>query len=605
MEMLENAVIFKIKSRFLDLCDVDDDVIRFEKTLENMINVLEDVLGAKEIHFSFCLDWKERLTIDGINLVDSAHLSGYNADSDVSNITSSTVQPGYSVSTGKETIGYLTFYDYDTKSISTSLLEKVGHECGIFIKKALKLSRIVWNEKKSKLLIMVTEKFHSSMDIDEVLEKILSVFHEVYSGFTYSLFLSHDSHSNSHLPIKKLQYDSENTAAMEAYLTGMVQIDHSLTEQRSVLYAPLKGRQGVYGVLQIATADALDFPKNEVDFISRLANTAGNALENAILYQQSKGLIADLKLINEVSRRLNSNLRFSDTVTYMCNQIKTSFSAEEVGFIFYTEGKKNVKVLEGSTKVFFSKKVEAYIHYFQDRLQLEKSSVFFGDFNLLNDKQYRSVMAIPMVQTGLSDGFILVMNKNPYQFSFESYKLLQSLIHHSTLAFANSTLREELERMVVTDYLTKLYSRNYLDQKIQQSMREDGQGAFILIDIDNFKGINDRYGHQVGDEVLIQVANVIRANIRDSDIGARWGGEELAIYLPKVTIERGNIIAARLLERVRVNTNPTVTISCGVSHWNKRRIDNIKQLFFRADEALYLAKTSGKNTVVSQKKMKA
>ena len=65
------------------------------------------------------------------------------------------------------------------------------------------------------------------------------------------------------------------------------------------------------------------------------------------------------------------------------------------------------------------------------------------------------------------------------------------------------------------------------------------EGIFILIDIDNFKEINDTFGHQVGDEVLIQVAKLIKENIRGNDVGARWGGEELAIYLPRVPIEEG------------------------------------------------------------------
>ena len=131
-------------------------------------------------------------------------------------------------------------------------------------------------------------------------------------------------------------------------------------------------------------------------------------------------------------------------------------------------------------------------------------------------------------------------------------------------------------------------------------MEEDGLGTFILIDIDNFKKVNDTYGHQVGDEIIIQVANIIKANIRQNDIGARWGGEELAIYLPKVSIHAGVSIANRLVQKVRELTNPPVTISCGVSYWKKNRVDSVKELFNRADEALYTAKRAGKNRVVVQ-----
>jgi diguanylate cyclase (GGDEF)-like protein len=158
-------------------------------------------------------------------------------------------------------------------------------------------------------------------------------------------------------------------------------------------------------------------------------------------------------------------------------------------------------------------------------------------------------------------------------------------------------LREELESLVITDYLTKLYSRHYLDEQLQKSMQRDAFGTFILIDIDNFKEINDTYGHQTGDDVIIQVANIIKQNIRESDIGARWGGEELAVYLPKVGLTTGISIANRLAAKVRQETTPPVTISCGVSYWKKNRHEEASDLFKRADEALYMAKRTGKNCV--------
>jgi diguanylate cyclase (GGDEF)-like protein len=201
---------------------------------------------------------------------------------------------------------------------------------------------------------------------------------------------------------------------------------------------------------------------------------------------------------------------------------------------------------------------------------------------------------------GQLKGIAIVMHQKPYFFSFETFKLLQSLIHHSTLAFTNSMLREELEKMIITDHLTKLHSRNYLDEKINRSMKEDEQGTFILIDIDDFKRVNDTFGHQVGDEVLIQVANLIKGNIRENDVGARWGGEELAIYLPMVSLSAGEAIAKRLVEKVDEHSNPHVTVSCGISYWNKDHTDTYNYLFKRADEALYVAKRTGKNKVVTQ-----
>lgn len=104
--------------------------------------------------------------------------------------------------------------------------------------------------------------------------------------------------------------------------------------------------------------------------------------------------------------------------------------------------------------------------------------------------------------------------------------------------------------------------------------------------------------HQTGDEILIQVASVIKSNIRKHDVGARWGGEELAVYLPNVPVAVGKRITERLVYAVRKNTKPEVTISCGISCWTTETKKSLKELVHEADEALYSAKRSGKNRLM-------
>lgn len=441
------------------------------------------------------------------------------------------------------------------------------------------------------------------MDMDAVLDEIITTLREVYPSFTYYLLLSHDHKGYGELPVKDLEYNSENQTAMQSYVSGQIQFEDSVIDKNSIMYAPLKGRQGVYGVLQVIAPDSLVFPQNEVEFIKLLANTAGSALENAKLYEQSRKLIADLQLINETSHQLNTSLRLTDTMKFICGRIIKSFDAREVGFIMLDEDNLDYSVLQGSTSFFFSKEASNYILKVAKRVKQDLEPLFIGDISYDiggASTHFRSVMCVPMIQSGDLKGFALVMHEEPYHFAFDTFKLLQSLIHHSTLAFTNSMLREELEKMVVTDHLTKLYSRGYLDEKMNLSMLEDAQGTFILIDIDNFKCVNDQYGHQVGDEVLIQLARQIAKNIRGTDIGARWGGEELAIYLPGAPLEIGVMIANRLVDKVEKHTNPNVTISCGVSTWIRGQEDTTKTVFKRADQALYKAKGSGKNKVVVQ-----
>jgi two-component system, cell cycle response regulator len=454
-----------------------------------------------------------------------------------------------------------------------------------------------------KQLIQITEKLHSFLDVNILLGELCVALKEVYPDFSFSLLLSQDTYSHSDLPIIDLEYDSENIAAIKAYATGELQFEFYYSDKYAIIYAPLKGKQVTYGVLQIIAADTIEFSAYEVEFLTLLAGSAGCSLENAHLYQQSKQEIANLQLINETSRSLNSNLRLVDTMTYMSEQIITSIDAQEVGFFLFSNEQAKVKILPGSTPYFYTKQARIYIDYIKDKIELERNPLFIGDSNLQNIKNipsFHSILAIPMMQSEKLKGFSIVMHQEPYFFSFDTFKLLQSLIHHSSLALINSMLREELEHMVITDHLTKLHSRKFLDEKIQWSMKEAEEGTFILLDIDNFKELNDTYGHQVGDKVLVQVANLIKRNIRGEDIGARWGGEELALYLPGVPLDRGAAIAERLVKKVSECSDPHITVSCGVSYWNKEQIDAYNFLFKRADEALYIAKGTGKNKVVIQ-----
>ncbi|MGX1080144.1 GGDEF domain-containing protein [Bacillus licheniformis] len=215
--------------------------------------------------------------------------------------------------------------------------------------------------------------------------------------------------------------------------------------------------------------------------------------------------------------------------------------------------------------------------------------------SLFGNEGYASLMGVPMLENNENKGFVIVLKKNVCSFSFEMFKLFQTLIRHSTLAVSNLMLRDRLKYLVQTDRLTELYSRSHLDEKIGYSMKLDESGVLVLIDIDDFKQINDTYGHQKGDDILIQVARVIQRNIRDQDVAARWGGEELAVYLPKARLNAGEMLAERLIMLVRECTDPTVTISCGVSHWSQDRPKSLSDLFKEADVALYNAKRNGKN----------
>lgn len=626
----ENCLILddinKLKSYFFDFFMDEEHSANLSCFNQKLVKYLRDVTSANAVRLylynkekeTYFLEQSTDLVDEKVNLFSAIHREclGLKQSEEIDDVQSADSiwgkipnESSYIVPLKKQGqpssqfgLIYFSFHDEVISNQLLAFLSLIGIETSKLIE-GWKRYYDFFNERlRYEQLYRVTAKFHSSMNMNDVLAEVIHTLQEVYPSYNYILLLSHDTTCDPDLPIRDLEYgsDSINQTAAQAYLTGNVQFDDSSNNSQSVLYAPLKGKQGIYGVLQVTAPNTLVFPKQDVGFIGLLANTAGSALENAQLYQQSRKLISDLQLINKTSHRLNTNLRLTDTINFMTDQIRTSFDAQEVGFLLY-QGDEGFEVLAGSSAYFFNKEAEGLLNYINRKIKYEKDSIFIGDLSLddhCNEKNYRSLMVVPMIQSDLLIGAVYVLHQHPYYFSFDKFKLLQSLIHHSTLAFTNSMLREELEKMVITDHLTKLYSRGYLDERIHFSMNSDVQGAFILIDIDDFKSINDTFGHQIGDEVIIQVANIIKKSIRNQDVGARWGGEELAIYLPRADLNTGVMVAERLVERVEAETNPKITISCGITVWDNEKNDSVKRLFNRADEALYKAKQEGKNRLI-------
>ena len=165
--------------------------------------------------------------------------------------------------------------------------------------------------------------------------------------------------------------------------------------------------------------------------------------------------------------------------------------------------------------------------------------------------------------------------------------------------------QEQMRRLAETDPLTEAFNRRALVEKLAQEMdraqRYDTILACLMIDIDNFKNVNDTHGHLIGDRILRQMANLLRREQRAVDIVARYGGEEFVILLPETGVTGARIFAERILRRVAGNEfgepgHPVhLTTSIGVATYPDERIDDGDGMLRLADENLYKAKNDGRN----------
>lgn len=172
-----------------------------------------------------------------------------------------------------------------------------------------------------------------------------------------------------------------------------------------------------------------------------------------------------------------------------------------------------------------------------------------------------------------------------------------------------SQLNDQLMRIARTDALTQLDNRRYLEERLQESFeyaRRVGEPlALVMCDLDQFKSVNDTYGHPVGDAVLRQLAQILRAQARGIDRIGRYGGEEFMLLLPGTTAEEAAGMAERVRNAVQSHTfsmdGVTLqrTLSCGVAAWPHPQLRDAAELVRAADDALYVAKETGRNRVVT------
>lgn len=164
-------------------------------------------------------------------------------------------------------------------------------------------------------------------------------------------------------------------------------------------------------------------------------------------------------------------------------------------------------------------------------------------------------------------------------------------------------LTEELAAISLTDSLTTLPNRRAFEQRLstewQHSLRYATPLSIMMLDVDHFKRFNDDFGHQTGDEVLFQVAQLLASAVRSTDFASRYGGEEFIVILPNSSLEEALPIAQRICDEIAQYPWPLrpVTVSIGVASYSNQA--NAQDLIAQADKALYQAKADGRNRIVS------
>ncbi len=238
-----------------------------------------------------------------------------------------------------------------------------------------------------------------------------------------------------------------------------------------------------------------------------------------------------------------------------------------------------------------------------------------GDLRCAHAADYKArTLCVPLLAQGTALGVLHIRDATAHKEGEEpalpaSQALAETVAEQAALSLANLKLREELQELSISDPLTSLYNRRFaqetLTREIHRAHREQGSIGIITLDIDYFKRVNDRFGHDAGDAVLKAVAAELQTSVRGGDIACRMGGEEFAIMMPGASLNVARqraehlraAVAALRVRHAQVDL-PSVSMSCGVAAFPDHGV-TADALLRASDQALYRAKEAGRNRVES------
>jgi len=225
-----------------------------------------------------------------------------------------------------------------------------------------------------------------------------------------------------------------------------------------------------------------------------------------------------------------------------------------------------------------------------------------------SERRYKtsSFISYPLVLGGKGIAILNFTDKaGGERFERRDLEVLDSIAPQIAVAVDRMALREkagEYAQLSITDPLTGLLNRRYIEERlteeINRSERSGEPVSFMMLDVDEFKSYNDRYGHPAGDEALEMIGQILRENLRGADVAARYGGEEFSVLLPETNTEEAQAIAERIRRHVEETKFPKrkVTTSIGIASLGGN-VNSVRELISAADTALYQAKRAGRNNV--------
>src|ERR1700692_3371014 len=379
---------------------------------------------------------------------------------------------------------------------------------------------------------------------------------------------------------------------------------------RSELAIPLMVRDEVVGVLDCQSDRVDHFDHETIELLTLFSTQASIALQNARLYSLERQRARQLEAINTIAQQSTAVMDLEELLVRVCSVIQKAFQVSHVSLLLRDEGDLVMRAHHGTLspctppRGLFPATQEPWSRVFSTSAAVIEKDLSGMPEHVRLFRESASRMSIPLISFGQTLGVLTLHSSERNAFRESELQSLESVADICANSIQNANYIERVKQLAYLDGLTGIFNRRFFELRIMEEIeraRRYGTGmAVIMADIDQFKRLNDEFGHVLGDEVLRQVSSLFNQQLRKIDVVCRYGGEEFGILLTQTNAQHAMNIAEKLRKIVAAWQFPgvprTVTISAGAASFPEQGSTR-DELVRAADAALYAAKVAGRNRV--------
>jgi diguanylate cyclase (GGDEF)-like protein len=468
----------------------------------------------------------------------------------------------------------------------------------------------------------------STFDLDEVLQRILAIARDYFRLPNVAILLLDKETQQLHVR-SQIGWDAGQDAIclgchdgitgssvlkkQPVYAPDVSQDPRyicSAQSTRSELAIPLMVRDEVVGVLDCQSDRVDHFDHETIELLTLFSTQASIALQNARLYSLERQRARQLEAINTIAQQSTAVMELEDLLARVCSVIHQAFQVSHVSLLLREEGDLVMRAHEGTLTPCvphggrFPVSQEPWSQVIEKTGTIIEKDVSATPEPIRLFRESASRMSIPLISFGQTLGVLTLHSSQPNAFRESELQSLESVADICANSIQNAHYVERVKQLAYLDGLTGIFNRRFFELRIMEEIeraRRYGTGmAVVMADIDQFKRLNDEFGHLLGDEVLRQVSSLLHQQLRKIDVVCRYGGEEFAILLTQTTEQQAAAITEKLRRSVEGYQFPgvprTVTISAGVAAFPAHGTTR-DEIVRAADNGLYAAKQAGRNRV--------